>query len=1652
MSEKNKFGTFAGVFTPSILTILGVIMYMRMGWVVGNAGLVGTIIIVVIAHIISISTGLSLSSIATDKKVGAGGIYYILSRSMGIPIGGAIGMTLYIGTAFAISLYLIGFAESFNVFLGFDTGINGLRISGSIALLVLTVIALISTSVALKIQFFILAAIIISLVSIAFGTNEFAPQSVALFASEESVPLEVVFAIFFPAVTGFTAGVAMSGDLKDPKKSLPFGTIAAIAVGFVVYISLAFFLSYYIDSETLRTDNNILMKIALWSPAVVAGIWGATLSSALGGILGGPRILQAMSIDKVTPKLFGKGRGENNEPVNALLLVFVIAQAGILIGELDVIARVVSMFYLAAYGFISLSFFLESWANPDFQPSFKVNRWFGLIGFLASFGVMFKLDMLAMFGAIVIIIGIYLLIQRKQLALESGDVWQSVWENIVAKGLKRLDTKEPDKSTNWNPNIILFSGDSPHRSYLLELGHTLAGRTGIVTNFNLIVDKNNTKPFKKTEQVVKEKSFKDLGMFSRQVKVTSIFKGIEDIASTFGFSGVEPNTVMMGWPRKLSKSEVYASMTQTLLYLDYNLLYLDFDQKTKFGKKKSIDLWWRETDSKNAEMMLNIVRFIVQSPQWNKANIRVLYVNHNNTDSTIIKSKIEKLVEELRVSVEIVIINNGVEQKPFYDIIALQSAHTDLTIVGIPNIKIEKQADFIVNTNQLFKTIGSTLMVKASNNFNELKFDIEQESFAKSTKTFQLEALPLGENKLLNTKAMELDFLLTTTSQRLSDKSIASVTSSYTQVFNELLIEFEILANTLEHKNKVHQVILPIKSFLKRLIVVSDDFKKNKLTTVSEVLYKEINSIQKTREKFIENEPRKLAISKRQKVKWKAPIAYFFSGVITAHLQKVCYHFGTQSFVLISSFAEKVAKESRLFVENFSSGKTDAFALFNARILALLQEQKETAKDINNEFLQEIQQFERQALIELINSIDKPKKAAILLEKTPKKTKKEILNIANKLTWFGTNWYKNQVLAHNQAESTWLLTQTGLDLAKVNERIKERFNQRLLDRQLAKIKILSKLENELTNSKILSIGKQNIDALNDVAKGFTSISLANLFEEEQRITQLTQKSSKLVNLMDSNSFNLLAEKQNETTDTISINLTAIQNHIVQAHYAAYLYTNLEKVEKGYNQNSEEIYNTANRLIHLIDEDSELTSEKESLIHEIQESIAVNLSDLNKLTDLFLLDLKTNLDQTQDLLNIRVILDSPDLLDKSTLKPVQISRFAKWIKQQQQAFIKAKNDIISFINKQQQELNTQLSKEAYADYSNKIEQTHLFLTRQKPHPKVDELLPFYYKKLFTGAHLLNSNIEERIEYKTAQQALKRIQSGVNGAIMIIGASLSGKTFLSEAIARIPTNLLRYDINPPVQQSYTPADLHQAFQKLFNKKGTSLSILRRLKPTVFIFNDLEKWFTRETNGGKTINYLASLIEKVGSKHIFILNANIHSFGVLKQTTTIEKQLVSTLVMHPFSKIELKRIILNRHKIGGANILYKNELVEESKGTIDIIQKLHKISEGSIGVALHRWLSIISINKDKELIITQALVNEFPKIYNPEWKVLLYAFIIHKSLKEEQIKLLFRDSSNLFFSSLGEMEKAGLVSKQADAAYVLDDKAVFFIEKHLKSLSIL
>ena len=732
-NKKKRFGAFSGVFTPSILTILGVIMYLRLGWVTGVAGLWGVIAIIVLAHVISITTGLSISSIATDKKIKAGGIYYLLSRSLGLPMGGSIGITLFIATALSISLYIVGFSDNFlslqvitNLFSITEVGLFHVRITGSIVLIILVIIGLISTETAIKTQFLILGAIFLSLVSIVLGILVFntdpASSDVLIASPARDFSFVEIFAIFFPAVTGFTAGVAMSGDLKDPKKDIPRGTLLAIAVGFVVYIGMALLFYFYVDNELLVNDYNFLVKVA-WIPfLVIAGIWGATLSSALGGILGGPRILQAVAKDRIIPRILARGHGKNNEPRNALIFTFILAELGVLIGDLNIIAGIVSMFYLTAYGFINIAFALEKWASTDFRPSFRIPIWVGVLGFAAAFLVMIQLDVISMMGAMVILIAIYYLIRKKHLHLAMGDVWQSVRSSILRKMLTQLDKKELNER-NWRANILLFSGGTSNRPHLIEFAKYLVGEHGMISNFDLILNQSSKVLFPKHKQAIpEEETGGDEGIFSRRQECSNIYNGIKSIAATYGFSGVEPNTVVLGWARQTNDPVGFAQLLKYLGDLDLNIVLLDYDEVSGFGSFKQIDIWWRG-GSNNGNLVLSLIKFIGTSYDWRNVVVRLMIINNDKTKEKKIVKDAKKVLDSMRMSAEIRVINNE-HKEPINQVIKNESANADLIFLGLADVQEGHEMEFIERADFLYKDLGTIALVKASSFFHELHIGV----------------------------------------------------------------------------------------------------------------------------------------------------------------------------------------------------------------------------------------------------------------------------------------------------------------------------------------------------------------------------------------------------------------------------------------------------------------------------------------------------------------------------------------------------------------------------------------------------------------------------------------------------------------------------------------------------------------------------------------------------------------------------------------------------------------------------------------------------------------------------------------------------------------------------------------------------------------
>lgn len=605
MSGTRKFGAFSGVFTPSILTILGVIMYLRLPAIVGQAGFAGTLVIIAVAHVISVTTGLSVASVATDRKVRGGGTYYMLSRSLGLPIGGTLGIALFVGMSFAVSLYIIGFAESFLGVVGVEVTTNAIRLVGVIVLLVVATVTLISTSLALRAQFFILAAIILSLVAIVLGIgrHEFAPGAATLAAEPlpTAAPFIVLFAIFFPAVTGFEAGVSMSGDLRDPKRSIPIGTIAAILVGLAVYVALAALLAFTVDPRALMAGPAVLADLAIWGPLVLAGVWGATISSALGSTLAAPRILQATSVDRITPALFARGYGRDDEPRLALLLTCGIALIGILIGELDVIARVVSMFFITAYGFLNVACAIESWASPDFRPSFRVPRAIPVLGALACLIVMIQLDLIAMIGAVLVLGGLYFYFTRRQLRLESGDAWSGFWASVARAALHRLDRSALHRR-NWRPNVLAFNLPAAPREPLLSMARKLTGRRGMLTIMDVVPGREGHGAVTRGDAV--DDAGDAYGVFSRAVESSDPYGCVADMARYHGFAGVEPNALLLPWPT--DADEHFATLLGTLAGIDQNLLLLS-PSGEPIRRPPRIDVWWwGEPD--NATFPLSMLR------------------------------------------------------------------------------------------------------------------------------------------------------------------------------------------------------------------------------------------------------------------------------------------------------------------------------------------------------------------------------------------------------------------------------------------------------------------------------------------------------------------------------------------------------------------------------------------------------------------------------------------------------------------------------------------------------------------------------------------------------------------------------------------------------------------------------------------------------------------------------------------------------------------------------------------------------------------------------------------------------------------------------------------------------------------------------------
>jgi solute carrier family 12 sodium/potassium/chloride transporter 2 len=713
--QDTGLGTFGGVFTPSILTILGVIMYLRFGWVVGNVGLIGSLIIVTLACSITFLTALSISAIATDRVVRVGGAYYMISRSLGIETGGAVGIPLYFAQALSVALYTLGFAESVVSAFG---SLNQLYVALGVTVLV-AVLAITSAELATKAQYFIMAAIALSLVSLAFGAP-LSDTQVEMWGVAEGEPFWQVFAVFFPAVTGIMAGVNMSGDLKNPSQSIPKGTLAAVGVGYVIYMVLPIFLASRADAATLVSDPLVMQRIARWGPAILLGVWGATLSSAIGSILGAPRVLQALARDGVLPNwlgFLGKGSGANDEPRIGTAVTLGIVVAAVSVGDLNLIAPVLTMFFLTTYLVLNVSAGIEGFLNsPSFRPLFKVHWSLSALGALGCLGVMFLINPIATLLAGATVATIFFWLQRRELQTAWGDVRRGVWMLLLRTSLFQLGNS-PNAKT-WRPNFLVLSGSPMQRWGLIEFANALSHNRGLFTVTSILPTGSRGVAQQKDMEATIHKYLLKRGVQAlvRVLTAPDPYEGAERLVEIYGLGQVVPDTVLMGTSNDPTSRDRYCNLITRLHQAERNVVLFrepDREPSPPWRTYRQIDVWWGGLNA-NGSLMLILANLLRADVDWREAKLCLKLVVPDETAAEQARENLAHLTDELRIRATLsVLVANG---RPFEAILQESSSSADRIFIGMA-IPDENFPSYYERLQSRVAGLPSTVFVLASPEF-----------------------------------------------------------------------------------------------------------------------------------------------------------------------------------------------------------------------------------------------------------------------------------------------------------------------------------------------------------------------------------------------------------------------------------------------------------------------------------------------------------------------------------------------------------------------------------------------------------------------------------------------------------------------------------------------------------------------------------------------------------------------------------------------------------------------------------------------------------------------------------------------------------------------------------------------------------------------
>ena len=725
--RKGGLGTFIGVFTPSILTILGVILFLRTGWVVGNVGLIGALAIIILANLITLATALSVSSVATNMEVGPGGAYYIISRSLGVEIGAAIGLPLFLAQAFSITLYAYGLAESLQYVW---PSLPQMPVAALTVLLV-ALLAARGAGVALKLQLPIMAAIVLSLLVLFLGVARSMPQSVNLFDNVAApASFWTVFAVFFPAVTGIMAGISLSGDLKNPTRSIPRGTIFAVVVGFLVYVAVAIALALAASPGELVGDPLIWFTIAGGIAFLIfPGLWGAIFSSAVGSVLGAPRTLEALVHDRILPSRFAAKIGRIEGPGVPLLITTAIAFAAVGLGGLNAVAPILTMFFLTTYGMVNLVAGLERLSgDPSFRPTMKVHWIVSLAGAGACFWAMFLINPLVSAIALLIELGIYLLVRRRALTARWGDARRSALVSLVRSTVLQL-RRLPEVPRNWRPNILMFTTD-PDRDYATtRFANWLVQDRGILTVSHLIegsiadhaADLSDT-----VEDLNRTLESDGHTGFGEVEIVPDLGRGIVSVAQANGIAGIASNTVLFGWRERRDEMATVLEAIEELSLLHKSSVICRPVSQRLAPTGRTIDVWWGGLQQ-NGDLLVLFAHLLSLDPGWRDATINIKSIATTEMMAQRTVKSLDEMIKAARIGAQFEVIRKP-EDETILEIIHSRSRDADVVFLGLKEVGPNEAEEYVERLLQLMSGLRTVLFVRNAGQFRGQLLGVERSS------------------------------------------------------------------------------------------------------------------------------------------------------------------------------------------------------------------------------------------------------------------------------------------------------------------------------------------------------------------------------------------------------------------------------------------------------------------------------------------------------------------------------------------------------------------------------------------------------------------------------------------------------------------------------------------------------------------------------------------------------------------------------------------------------------------------------------------------------------------------------------------------------------------------------------------------------------